>query len=199
MSLVCALMCASFAGSVSSIALPDAAARETFFVAQAVRAGPDAEFPDFAAEMGRALQAQGLKPAAAEAEASLVVRLSYVVRTQQREVADEPGRIGAQGTISAGGRSGGGGGGDFESDDEDRGATRIAKAYQASLLITAYEPAGKPVWQVRVMTTGPEKNLTNLVPAMIAMSQLYLGKTAAPTDVKLDDRDPALALVKGRR
>ena len=178
--------------------MPDAATRDTFFVAQAVKAGPDAEFPDFAAEMGRVLTAQGLKPAPSEAEASLVVRLSDVVRSVQREVADEGGRISAQGTISAGGRSGGGGG-EFEADDEDRGATRVAKSYQAALQVTAYEPAGKPVWQVRVQTAGPEKNLTNLVPAMIAMSSPYLGKTAAPTEVKLDDKDAALRLVRGGR
>jgi hypothetical protein len=217
MSLLCAALCLQFAGSVSSIATADSGGHLKFVVIPAPKPeDTDAQFATYGADLGRMLTAEGLTPAASPDAADLIVRLAYAVSAPIKRVTRErpAGRaqgVGAQGTIrpgvGGGGEGFGGvGGGEFQGEEEgdDEGVSRTVTVYNREIIVTAYSrdlaaptvPV-KPQWQVRVKSTGPEGGLPQMVPVMIAMARPYIGKTAGQTDVKVDEKDAGLRLVRG--
>ena len=211
MPLICAILCAQYLGQVVAAAAPNTASHNRFTIAPAEAGVGDAQHAAYAADLTRAMAAQGFEPAATPEEANLTVRLSYAVSGPlKRSVADDGGAEGPGGARRATAArsmitSGGGG---FGEDDEGSGPEPTARTvtyYTRTVTVAAYvqDPAaaaGPPrmLWQTRVRSDGDKPAMAQAVPAMIAMAGPYLARsTGKIVDARIDDRDAELKRVRG--
>jgi hypothetical protein len=211
MSLACAILCAQFLGQVAAAAAPNTASHNRFTVAPGESPG-DARFSIYAADLARAMAAQGFEAAEAPEQANLVVRLSYAASGPLKRIISEAGAMDAPGggprpTASRSMITSGGGG--FGGEDEPSAPETVTRAvtyYQRTVTVAAYildpaapaDAAPRMLWQTRVRSDGDKPALQDAVPAMIAMAGPYLARTTGKVvDARIDDRDPELKRIRG--